>query len=301
MIRHSLFIAVALVALLVFSSFSYGSGEKAESQVNIKVVPSRSAVNITFNKSDFFEISFITIYAGTLDLFKGPMLWYAKLNNMNYHKEYGKNEEMGEFLHIRMWKNVTLKRMYIQWGQEYSAAVTLDFYVASKNYTKGKVLVDVNTLRYDVRIDTDCPADFIYLDHRIKMKDLDSGKVMAQIDDESEEIEKRHGMYWLNASEWGEVKFMNDDGPVHYSWDAERLEGVKYEYWDGYMDVYFIYKNTGTIVQDPYIKLPMPFFSNETAGKIVNYFMEHVTSISVGIAAAMAVVLIPAVLKRRRL
>ena len=292
---------LVLFALLVSTPASAGSSGPGDSAVHIRVISSRSAVNITFNESDFFEIEFTGLYAGSLNLFDMPKFWYAKLSDMHYLQESGESDVMGSYLHIRLWKNTTLRSM-MQWGRDYHARVIIDFYAASRNYTKGDVVVDVNTLRYDVRIYTDCPADFIFLAHRIRMSGMEESDVMAQLDDHYQEIERGHGRYWLNASHWGGVRFSEDgEISVHYTWDAKNLAGVQYEFLDGYMDVFFIYPNNGTIVQDPYVKLPLPVLPNEAAEKIVNYFMEHALSISIGIAISAGIVAIPAVVKRRRL
>ncbi len=289
-------------AMPLTAGHGQGNYEFKFQYAKISVDGASSSVNISLNSSEYIEIEFNKIYVGTMDLLQFPRFYYGSLKGMNVSEEYGKSESMGNYLHIKMWKETQLIRF--GWGETHRATVVIDFYVASENYTKKGVLVDKNTLRYDITITTDCPGDFIYLSHRISTGGMGEENVFSKHGPHWESIEKTTSKKWMNFTSCGNMGFGKSWNNLSflYLWNASNVNSL-YSYWDNHVDLYFVYSNTGTIVQDPYVKLPVPIFTNttEVAGKIVDYFMEHTISISIGIGAAVAIIFVPAVLRRRKM
>jgi len=300
--------ALVVVSILFISMLPVGYGSihhHGFRYVDFIIDPKSSSLNITINTTEYFRIEFTKLYIGSLNIVHFPRFWYGDLRGMNYTEDMGKNAEMGYYYHIRMWKNLTLKRM-ILWGEQYHASVYIDFYVASKNYTKSDIKISKNTLRYDVKITTDCPGDFVYLDHRVRMSNMNDTEIFASSDEHLWEIHKNHEKRWLNSTFWGGLnfRFEKDDRKersINYTWSYLGLEGVQYLYWDGYLDISFVFHNTGTIVQDPYIELPVPILTNISAEKVINYIFEHTQSLAIGVVAATALIVTPLILRRIKL
>ena len=306
-LTHVKLIALALVILMI-SSLPMAMGHNSNHYefkfqfAKISVDGQNSAINISMNSSAYIELSFNKIYVGSLNLIQFPRFYYGDLKGMNVTQEYNYSKDMGNYLHIQMWKNTKLIRF--GWGKTYTAKVILDFYVASKNYTKKSIEVDRNTLRYDVRIYTDCPDDFIYLSHRINTGGFEKENVFSKEDHHWDDVDKTMGKKWMNFTCRGNLGFGTspDNLSFIYLWNATNVNSI-YSYWDNHVDLFFVYQNTGTVSQDPYVKLPVPIFTNTTEipGKVVNYFMDHTLSISIGIGVAAAIISIPVLINRRKL
>ncbi len=298
-------LVVLFVSSLFFISFSPGYGENVRAtinfgKVNIHFFSTGNGFNLTINDTQYVEIYFERIFLGdsTFHNFRG--FWYSDLQNMNYTYGYSSSKLMGKYFYIHMWKNGTLKRIGL--GERYNFKLLVNFYVASKNYTKNGISVGRNTIRYDVIISTDSPAKYVYLEHTLHSNLLEKAWTYSSHSGHWHGLLRTSKMMWLNRTHKMRMAFGNYEGNRHveYMWIGDKVKAL-YTYYDEHVNIFFVYNNTGFIVQDPYISLPYPILPNGTAEKIVNYFAEHVESIAVGTLIAGAIILAPAILRRRKL
>ncbi len=300
---------ILLVVLFVSSSFvipfSHAHGEIPGATVNfgrvkLHFLPSGNGFNITINDTQYVEIYFERIFLGDLSFHNFHRFWYSNLQSMNYSYGYSSSKVMGKYFYIHMWKNGTLKRIGL--GEEYSFKLMINFYVANKNYTKNGVAIGRNTLRYDVKIYTDCPAKYVYLEHTLHSNLLKKAWTYSSHSGHWHGLLRTSKMMWLNHTHKMRMAFGDYEGSRHveYMWIGDHVKAL-YTYSDEHVNIFFVYNNTGLIVQDPYISLPYPILPNGTAEKLVNYFAEHVESIAMGTLIAGAIILAPALLRRRKL
>ncbi len=301
------------ITLIILAMFVISSGNALASNVslNFKYVSidfysNNASVRIVLNNTTSITIQFERIYAGE-SIGHGifPQTWIGEIGDMNVIKESGENDEMGKYIHVKMNTSTVLHGMMIGFRKDYTVDISLDFYVSSKGYHKKDFVVNNRTLRYDLRMKTDCPADIIILQERIKMKGENISALMPH-DHEWMKMKKTYEKLPLNfTGKIGEVGF-GKENQIDYQliWSMEHLNSTLYTYFGGNFDIFFAYRNNGSIVDDPYIKTPVPIITSNDIPHVVketiNYLMEHAVSIAIGIAASSFIISIP-LFRRRKL
>ncbi|NPA75654.1 MAG: hypothetical protein GXO25_06200 [Euryarchaeota archaeon] len=299
--KRILSILLLFVLMIPVASASQSSQDNtlAFKYVNIKMEPQVGMINLTLNNGSYFALQFRKVIVGELGT-RGhmPGIWSAELDNMEYAISNGTDAKMGRYVHVRMWKNVTLTSpMHLS---SYPLSLSLDFYVSSKNYTKGTVKVDRNTLRYDVHITTSCPGQYVFLEHRVIYPGSEDN------------VYENTGHGWNHMSDGKEQRWMNFTDHAELGFGDVSKMLFKYEWYSdsghalytmlgNAMDISFVYVNTGNIVQDPYVHLPVPIYVPEEVQHIVSYFMDHLYSILAGVGVAVGIIVAPALLRKRRL
>ena len=273
--------------------------------VGIHFYSDNSSVRLVINNTTSITIKFEKIYAGEYigeQVF--PQSWSGDIGNMQVNKEYGKSEEMGQYVHVSMSSSTILKNM-MGFRQDYAANINIDFYVSNRSYSKHGMLVDNSTLRYDLRINTQCPANFIIIQEEILFGNGDMSAFMLQ-DHQWKEMKRTYSRLPLNATKkFGEIGFGQEKMDYRFMWSTDTINSLFYTYIDGNFTLFFAYENNGSIVDDPCIKTPVPIFTPQSSlskefAPVVNYFMEHAMSVGIGIALSLVLIAVP-MAKRRRL
>ena len=302
-------VILLIFALLLIPAYGMSVSRVQNSNFSFKYVKLEidsedSSLNISQSEKSYVVIHFEKIYVGSEDMvYQRNLLhfWQGDLSGMNVKILNRTSVEMGRYIHIIMWKNLTLRQ--IGHGPAYPLNIRFDFYAASKNYSKNGVLVSRNMLRYDVKINTDCPGDYIFLEHSIDVASPGGNENMYFMHNHNwKEMGKTQARRWMNLSDHAEVGFGSlQDISFSYLWNADSVKTI-YSYWGGILDMFFVYENTGQVVQDPYLNLSVPIYvPSEEVNKVVNYFMQHVYSILIGLVIAMTMVAIPVFIRRRNL
>ena len=301
-------VILLIFALLLIPAYGMSVSKVQNSNFSFKYVKlgidaEDSSLNISQSEKSYVVIHFEKIYVGSEDMVNQRNLhfWQGDLSGMNVKILNRTSVGMGRYIHIIMWKNLTLRQMGR--GQAYPLDILFDFYAASKNYSKNGVLVSRNMLRYDVKINTDCPGDYIFLEHSIDVSSPGGNENMYFMHNHNwKEMGKTQARRWMNLSDHAEVGFgSSQDISFSYLWNANSVKTI-YSYWGGILDMFFVYENTGRVVQDPYLNLSVPIYvPSEEVNKVVNYFMQHVYSILIGLVIAMTMVAIPVFIRRRNL
>ena len=103
------------------------------------------------------------------------------------------------------------------------------------------------------------------------------------------------------TSKFGEIGLGQESANYYFFWNTMSVNSLFYTYAEGNLNLFFAYNNSGTVVDDPYIRTPVPIYTvSEEISHAVNYFMEHAFSVVIGLVAAVGLVAVP-LLKRRRL
>ena len=293
-------LALLIIVSLAFLPFAMGnSGEHLKfKNVSMDFDGGNSTISIVVNNTEYFKIKFTKIYVGSLEK---RFLGWGNLNNMKVSTESGNNDVMGKYIHTRMWKNTTIQRIS-PWMKEYYALVTIDFYIAQKNYEKKDMEIKNNTIRFNVKIDTNCPDDFIFLEQRIYAQK--SNKSMDVFENKKgwKEINRMDNPTYHNFSRDrnGIIGFGENNIDFRYGWIYNNYLKTLYKYTDDELVFYFEYTNTKHIIQDPYITLPVPIFV-EPLKEIENFLMDHILSLSTGVILSIFLVVSPKFLRRIRL
>ena len=272
--------------------------------VNIHFYSNNSSVKLVINNTTSITIKFEKIYAGEyLGEQVFPQSWSGEIESMQVNKEYGKSEEMGQYVHVSMSSSTILKNM-MGFRQDYAANININFYVSNRSYSKHGMVVDNSTLRYDLRINTQCPANFIIIQEKIQFGEEYMSAFMLH-DHEWEEMKRTYSRLPLNTTKrFGEIGFGKENIDYRFMWSTDTINSLFYTYTGRNLDLFFAYDNNGSIVDDPYIKTPVPIFTPqslpEEVGHAANYIIDHALSVGIGIAFSLVLIAIP-LFKRRRL
>ncbi len=306
MINVKRIISLVLLVLIVASA---GGVSASKLSLNFKYVgihfySDNSSVRLVINNTTSITIKFEKIYAGEyFGKHMFPQSWIGEINGMHVNEDQGNNSEIGQYIHVRMSSSIILKNM-VDSRQDYPADINIDFYVSSHPYFKQGMRIDNSTLRYDVRINTNCPANFIIIQEGIQFNRGNMSAFMLQ-DHQWKEMKKTYSKLPLNTTKrFGEIGFGSEKMDYRFMWNTNTINSLLYTYTAGNLDLFFAYENNGSIVDDPYIKTPVPIFTPESVPeemtKAVNYLIDHALSIGIGIALSSALIALP-MLKRRRL
>ena len=293
-------ISITIVtSLLIIIPFVSGNYENMNFKyVNIGFDEKNSTVSITINNSDFMNIKFTKLYAGSLN---SPFMGWGNLNNMKISKEYGKNDVMGNYIHIKMWKNTTIIEFF-PWHKNHYALISIDFYISQKSYAKKGMKIGNNTIRFDISIDTNCPDDFIFLEQEISVQEDNKNMNIFEKHGEWKEIREMGNIteHDFSQDDLGIIGFGKENMVFEYGWLNEDSVKTLYKYTGNKFTFYFAYKNSGHIIQDPYISLPVPVFI-EIEKNVVNFLMEHILSISIGLSLSLLLIAFPKFIRKIRL
>ncbi len=291
-----------VIASMMVAIIPFVSGNNIENMnfkyVSLEFDGKNSTISITINNSDVMKIKFTRIYMGSIE---SPFMGWGNLNDMKISKEYEKNNAMGNYIHIKMWKNTTIVKIF-PWHKNYYALISIDFYISQKNYEKKKFEIGNNTIRFDINIDTNCPDDYIFLEQKISVQEDNKNMNIFEKHDGWKEIKKMGNITYHDFSQddLGIIGFGKNNMVFKYGWFSENSLKTLYKYTGEKFIFYFAYENDGHIIQDPYISLPVPVFI-EIEKKVVNFLMEHVLSISLGLLLSLLLVVSPRLLRRIRL
>ncbi len=267
-----------------------------------------STLSIIINDTQKFRICFKRIYVGTLPandntpatIFFGS----ADLTDMNVDVDKGWTKEYGNYTHVKMWKNITLKSMFSSTAY---ALVNIDFYITERDYYKKNVHIGNDTIRFDIHIKTNAKDSFVFLEQQISaysgsvpMVPLEhtTGDSWIKIRKMTSPVE-----HYFSADDMGVVGFGEDMANFELMWDYDNIQTL-YKYSDDTFSIFFAFPNTQDIVQDPYIKLPVPLIpipGGEVVNKTVNFIMEHAISLGIGIGIAAIIVAAPIIVRKIRL
>ncbi len=296
-------IVVLFVITLSVSGAVFGGAVRGghNSRTHLVVSGASSSLNIS-SGGDFFEIQFKKIIVGGMWPLHGIDAWQASLDGMQTSITTGFNESMGKYKHIVMWKNTSLTGMgnIGQHFRKYTMHLRIDFYMASKNYTKSGVLIDSNTLRYAVHIRTDCPGTYVYLEHEVFIPG-NYTSTYANIGTGWKHMGKANTYQWLNFSNYMGIG-VGDSGHVKYRYEWFSNTGhALYMSMANALSISFVYLNSGDISQDPYIHVPFAVYVPEEVEHVVNYVMAHAYSIALGMLIASSIIIAPALLRKRQM
>ncbi len=267
-----------------------------------------STLSIIINNTQKFRICFKRIYVGTLPannnipttIFFGS----ADLTDMNVKVDKGWTKEYGNYTHVRMWKNITLKSMF---SSPAYALVNIDFYITERDYYKKNVRIGNDTIRFDIHIKTNAKDSFVFLEQQISAYSGSSPMVPLEhtTGDSWIKIRKMTNPveHYFSEDDMGVVGFGEDMANFEFMWDYGNIQTL-YKYSDDTFSIFFAFPNTQDIVQDPYIKLPVPLIpipGGEVVNKTVNFIMEHAISLGIGIGIAAIIIAAPIIVRKIRL
>ncbi len=299
-----------LLALVV----PQASGENiSESPVKIKFDNKNASLEILINGTQYFYLKFTKLYVASAPYFMSNMIGGAKeIEDMNIKSIEGRNEEMGNYTKVTMWKSFEIESK-IPFGMHKKIEVTLtiDFYIAEREYVKKSILINNSMIRYDTTITTNAKNNYVLLEERlIYGNDTSSSKVF--------ECEDKHHWKMMNTTEQvrkhyfgndhlGMLGFGDKNITFKYMWDYEEGISTLYSYDGSDFRLFFAFENrNGTIIQDPYITLPIPISGNissiiEHPEKIISYIMDHALSLAIGLGIAAVVIFSAPLIRRGRL
>ncbi len=308
-------LSLGIFAILLLAAVPQVQGESTpEPRIKIVFDNLNASLRIYINESEYFNLTFEKVYI-TKNPYMGDVsniiMGEGKIGSMNMSQENGWNSKMGNYTKVTMWKEVIVKnKMDIPFmgPREVRANVTINFYIAEKNYTKGGIQVGRNTIRYNTIIRTETEDDFILVEERMSSLDLTTGVPGEVYEFDNGEVAVSDCWDRMNMTDdvvkhrfgsggMGMLKFSIRRANITYSWEYDDNLTTLYSYDGNHFHLYYAFKNhNGTVVQDPYITLPEPIMGNpntivEGVEDVVNYLMDHAISLAIGIVAAVVLVL----------
>ncbi len=309
---------VAIVALFVLLAIIIpsSSGENtSESPVKIKFDNHNATLIISINGTQYFYLKFTKLYVATGPYFMPANIGGAKeIKDMNIKTIKDRNEEMGNYTKITMWKTFEIEsKIPFEMHREIEVTLTIDFYIAEKEYMKRDILVNNSMIRYDTTIKTNAKDNYVFLEeHLIYGNDTQTSKVF--------ECGDREGSHWkmMNTTDHimkhyfgndhlGMLGFGEQNISFKYMWDYQEGISTLYSYDGSEFKLFFAFENdNGTIIQDPYITLPLPISGNissiiEHPEKVISYIMDHALSFGIGLGIAVVLIFSAPIIRRRRL
>ncbi len=309
---------VAMVALFVLLAalIPISSGENAsESPVKIKFDNQNATVIISINGTQYFYLKFTKLYVASGPYFMpGYIGGYKEIKEMNMKTVEGRNEEMGNYTKVTMWKSFKVEsKIPFEMHREIEVTLTIDFYIAEKEYMKRDILVNNSMIRYDTTIKTSSGDNYVFLEeHLIYGNDTHTSSVFECGDGEGKHWKMmnttEHVMkHYFGNDHLGMLGFGEQKVTFRYMWDYQEGISTLYSYDGSDFRLFFAFENrNGTIIQDPYIALPLPISGNissiiEHPEKIISYIMDHALSFGIGLGIAMLLIFSAPIIRKRRL
>ena len=302
--------AITFVLLASFTISSYAA--PPQSPVSIVFDGKNATVRISINNTHYFYLQFSKIYL--MENPHIPLLQGLKgesIKNMQIEKIRGYNEIMGNYTKVTMWKTMELTHIPGRYKNS-KIKITIDFYIADKAYQKGDFNVNRSTIRYDTKIESSTKNAYILLEEHMSYKD--------SLYPNSHVFECDHpGHHWIRMNRSLEAKehrfgqdnkgiigFGHNKVSLKYMWNYQDDIRTFYKYDGSQLSLYFSFRNTnGSIIQDPYIYLPIPIINSnpvlQGVQKIINYTIDHAISLGIGLTIAAAVILSAPLIRRNRL
>ncbi len=303
-------IAVIFVILASFTISSHAA--TPQSPVSIVFDGKNATVRISINNTHYFYLQFSKIYlVGGPQISKLQGLKGESIKNMDVKKISGYSNIMGNYTKITMWKTIELTHNHGKYKNS-KIKITIDFYIADKAYQKGDFNVNRSTIRYDTKIVSSVKDVYILLEEHMSYRD--------SLSHNSHVFECGHpNNHWtrmnrsLEAKEHrfgqdhkGMIGFGHNKVSLKYMWDYQNDIKTFYKYDGSQLSLYFSFKNTnGSIIQDPYIYLPIPITNSnpvvQGVQNVINYAIDHALSLGIGIIIAAAILFSAPLIRRFRL
>jgi len=305
-------IALITIVFVIFASLTLSSyATQPKSPVSIVFDGKNATVRISINNTNYFTLQFSKIYMVEGSHISMRGLKGENIENMQVEKTKGYSELMGNYTKITMWKTMDLMHTHGRYKNS-KIKLTIDFYIADKAYKKGDFYVNKSTIRYDTRIEGYAKNAYIILEERMNYRDSSSkstpafecnhtGNKWMKINRSLEAKEHRFG-----EDHKGIIGFGHNKVSLKYMWDYQNNIRTFYKYDGSQLSLYFSFKNTnGSIIQDPYIYLPIPIINSTPivhgVQRIINYTIDHALSLGIGIIIAAAVLISAPLIRRFRL
>ncbi len=313
-------IPLGIIALLIVASLSImapvtGAQNTPGSNVHILFDGKNATVRITVNGTKYFYLEFSKLYISSTPNFIRHM-GSETLKDMKVKRATGYNELMGNYTKVTMWKDFTFqsKMHHGNAGKDVKVHIAFDFYISDKNYTKKGVNITRNMIRYDTRITTSSRNTFIFLEERMNYGEGENhrmGRVFEcnKTTHDWKTMKTTHEVmsHHFGKDHLGVIGFGSKNVSFRYMWEYQSNVETLYSYDGSNFALYFIFKNSnGSVIQDPYITLPVPILGNVSAvvhgiEHVVNYLIDHALSLGIGLALAAVLIFSAPVLRRRRL
>lgn len=303
----SLLLTILLLSLIFSSKASSSSQEPA---VKIVIDNRNSTILVVVNNTQYFSLRFSKVYMGESFMGLHASIISQELKNMKVRMKRGYNHIMGNYTEILMWKNMAIK-LKGPMRREMHMNFTVRFYVAEKEYYKKETKIGTNMLRYDIIMKSDSIMPFFYVQENVKyQKDSKPGEVYERIGMEhvqwkklgkSEEIKE----HLFGKDKKGMLRFGEEKQNIAFLWEYENDMDTFYSYSNSELHLIFSFRNyNGSVIYDPYIALPLPIYPNlqpviGSTEKVISYLMDHIFSFSIGLIAAVTIIFIP-MLRRRK-
>ncbi len=308
---RKIFSLLAIIVVII-SSFTFSShAQNPKSNVNIIFDGKNAMVGIIVNHTQQFYLKFTHLYiSDNSNPTHMKNLRGLNIGNMNIKKNRGYNNVMGNYTQITMWKSVNIRGAHGRYGDS-KITLTLNFYIAERAYKKGEFIVNRSTIRYDTKIETNIKTAYVFLEEHMQYKDAkmhgsrvfeqNSGKRWKDMERSQEVREHRFGM-----NRKGMIGFGKNNVSFRYMWDYDTNIKTFYKYDENQLTLFFMFQNNnGSILQDPYIYLPLPVSNSnpvvEGVVHIVNYTIEHALSLGIGILIASVIIFSVPLIKKFRL
>ncbi len=309
-------LSVMLIFVLLLPPVSAQAGEFSHNpSVRIIFDNQNSSLRIYLNSSEYFNLTFRKIYIATNPYEMGDdfdvdnfFMGSAEIGSMNMSSKEGWSREMGNYTRVVMWKSLNVKNrndIPFMEPKNVKVNITVEFFMAEKSYTKDGIVIGRNTIRFSTKISTDSRGNFIFLEESMGALNLTTGAP-----GEVFEMGWNHGVHWnrmnmtdgfvkhqFGGNNLGALKFRISRSNITYSWGSRYVRSTLYSYnGESFHLLYGFQNENGTILQDPYITLPVPIMGNpntvvEGVENAVNYLIDHAISFGMGIAAAVIIVL----------
>ncbi len=304
-------LAITAIIFVILASFTISShAAPPQSPVSIVFDGKNAAVRISINNTSYFFLQFNKLY-----IFQGqsiPNLHTLKgesIKNMNVEKMKGHNDIMGNYTKVTMWKKMDFSRGKFN---HHTITISFDFYIAKKTYKKGDFLVNSSIIRYDTKIEGDLKNTHIILEEHMHYNNSKSSnsKVFECTNGEKRWKEMNKTLqareHRFGQDHKGIIGFGHEKISLKYMWDYQDNIKTFYRYDGSNLFLFFLFNDeNGTIIQDPYIYLPVPIINSnpvvQGVQKIINYTIDHAISLGIGLTLAAAVILSAPLIRRIRL
>lgn len=287
-------VLIVAFAILTTSVVQGSAVEQRFHRAKILVNPENSTLRISVNSNLNIYLRFDKIYY-EINHFRRFGIYNGDLQGMKVQRWVNTSANMGKFVHLRMWKNVTLRFLNQKTG--HYANVIFDLYIASRNYTKGNFNITRNMVRYDIHITSDLKSGRVFLVHKMYVHAHSKMRPFLRRGKEWRLINGRDR--WYNTSSIGAVGFGESNRTIKlsYIWSGRGVSAI-YGFHSNYAKIVLVFRNNGSIVRDPYVKLPVPLFLENETSKVVNYLFEHVYSLGLGMGVAMGIIAAPFIFRK---
>ena len=306
------FLTIVAIIFVILASFTISShAAPPQSPVSIVFDGKNATVRILINNTHYFSLQFSNIYIveGSHIAIQG--LKGESIKNMQVKKTRGYNDVMGNYTKITMWRAMESIHTHGRYRNS-RIKITIDFYIADKAYEKGDFNVNRSTIRYDTKIESSTKNAYIILEEHMSYKDSlypnshvfecdHTGHHWTRMNRSLEAKEHRFGQ-----DHKGIIGFGHNKVSLKYMWNYQDDIRTFYKYDGSQLFLYFSFKNTnGSIIQDPYIYLPVPIINSnpvvQGVQKIINYTIDYAISLGIGLTLAAAVILSAPLIRKIRL